>query len=64
MSSLPSITFFGAAYVVDVETLNAVVHKLKEINWIYKEVDEDDMDDVAQEVVETVSNTSSTKGKQ
>ena len=40
--------------------LKGAIHKLKEINWLYKEVDEDELDDVAREVIETVSDTSST----
>ena len=41
------------------DTLKGAIHKLKEINWLYKEVDEDDLDDVAREVIKTVSDTSS-----
>ena len=40
------------------DALKGAIHKLKEINWLYK-VDEDDLDDVAREVIETVSDTSS-----
>ena len=40
--------------------LKGAINKLKEINWLYKEVDEDDLDDVAREVIETVCDTSST----
>ena len=46
--------------LVNVDVLKAAIHKLKEINWLYKEVDEDDLDDVAREVIETVSDTSCT----
>ena len=46
--------------LVNVDALKAAIHKLKEINWLYKEVDEDDLDDVTREVIETVSDTSST----
>ena len=46
--------------LVNVGALKAAIHKLKEINWLYKEVDEDDLDDVTREVIETVSDTSST----
>ena len=42
------------------DALKGAIHKLKEINWLYKEVDEDELDDVAREVIETVSDTSST----
>ena len=46
--------------LINVDALKGAIHKLKEINWLYKEVDEDDLDDVAREVIETVSDTSST----
>ena len=46
--------------LINVDALKGAIHKLKEINWVYKEVDEDDLDDVAREVIETVSDTSST----
>ena len=46
--------------LINVDALKGVIHKLKEINWLYKEVDDDDLDDVAREVIETVSDTSST----
>ena len=46
--------------LINVDALKGAIHKLKEINWPYKEVDEDDLDDVAREVIETVSDTSST----
>ena len=45
---------------INVDALKGAIHKLKEMNWLYKEVDEDDLDDVAREVIETVSDTSST----
>ena len=46
--------------LINVDALKGAIHKLKEMNWLYKEVNEDDLDDVAREVIETVSDTSST----
>ena len=46
--------------MVNVDTLKAAIQKLKEINWLYKDVDENDLDNVSREVIETVSNTTST----
>ena len=40
--------------------MKAAIHKLKEINWLYKDVSENDLDDVARKVIETVSETTST----
>ena len=50
---------FGAG-LVDVDALKAKVHKLAKMNWLYEELKEYDLNDVGQEVVETVSKTFST----
>ena len=44
--------------LINVDALKGAIHKLKEINWLYKEVDEDNLDDVARESIETVCDTS------
>ena len=47
--------------MVNMDTLKAAIQKLKEINWLYKDVDENDLDNISREVIETVSNTTSEK---
>ena len=46
--------------LVDVNDLTAAVRKLKEINWLYKDVDEQSLDEVTKQVKEVTSNTTST----
>ena len=46
--------------IVNVNALRASLRKLKEINWLYKQVPSDCIDDVARQVVETVDSTTST----
>ena len=46
--------------LVDVNNIKAAVNKLKEINFLYKDVDDESIDDTAKEVIEVVSNTAST----
>ena len=45
--------------LVNLDELKAAVRKLKAINWLYAEIDEDSLDDTSRHVVETVSDTSS-----
>ena len=45
---------------VNVNALRASLRKLKEINWLYKQVPSDCTDDVARQVVETADSTTST----
>ena len=46
--------------LVDVNNIKAAVNKLKEINFLYKDVDDESIDDTTKEVIEVVSNTTST----
>ena len=45
--------------LVDVNAIKAAVHKLKEINWLYQDCDDNCVDDAAKQVIETVSNPTS-----
>ena len=46
--------------LVDVNEIKKAFQKLKEMNWLYKDVREDSVDEAVQEVVEVVKKTSST----
>ena len=46
--------------LVDVNHVKATVIKLREINWLYKHIHEDCVDEAVNEVVEVVKNTTST----
>ena len=46
--------------IVNVDVVKAAVAKLKQINLLYKKVDEQTVDDAAKEVIETVASTTST----
>ena len=43
--------------LVDVNRIKAALLKLKEINWLYRNVDDDTIDVSSKEVIEVVSNT-------
>ena len=45
--------------LVDVNALKLAIHKLKEINWLYKNLDDQSLDDAAKKVVEVVDKASS-----
>ena len=45
--------------LVDINVLKLAIHKLKEINWVYKNLDDQSLDDAAKKVVEVVDNASS-----
>ena len=46
--------------LVDVNRVKAAIQKLKESNWLYKEVDDDSVDESAKKVIEVTNGTSST----
>ena len=46
--------------LVDVNDIKKAVNKLKETNWLYKNVDENSVDDDAEKAMEVVNSTSST----
>ena len=45
--------------LVNIRLVKAAVHKLKEINWLYKDVDPHSVDAATQKVIEVVNNTTS-----
>ena len=45
--------------LVHLDELKAAVRKLKAINWLYAEINEDSLDDTSRHVVGTLSDTSS-----
>ena len=45
--------------LLNIRLVKAAVHKLKEINWLYKDVDPDSVDDATKNVIEVVNNTTS-----
>ena len=46
--------------LVDVNRVKAAIQKLKEGNWLYKEVDDDSVDEAANKVIEVTNSTTST----
>ena len=46
--------------LVDVNRVKAAIQKLKESNWLYKEVDDDSVDEAAKKVIEVTNGTTST----
>ena len=46
--------------LVDINHVKQAVQKLKEINWLYRDIDEQTLDEAAQQVKEVVTNTTST----
>ena len=46
--------------LVDVNCVKAAIQKLKESNWLYKEVDDDSVDEAAKKVIEVTNSTTST----
>ena len=46
--------------IVNVDAVKAAICKLRQINCLYKQVDEQSVDDVVKQVIETVDNTTST----
>jgi len=46
--------------LVDVNQVKAAIQKLKDINWLYKEVTDESVDEAAKQVVEVTNNTTST----
>ena len=45
--------------LVDINALKLAIHKLKEINWVYRNLDDQSLDDAAKKVVEVVDKASS-----
>ena len=45
--------------LVNVNAIKGAVHKLKEINWLYQDSDDNFIDDAAKQVIETVNNSTS-----
>ena len=46
--------------LVNVNRVKAAIQKLKESNWLYKEVDDDSIDEAAKKVIEVTNGTTST----
>ena len=46
--------------IVNSKQVKATIKKLKECNWLYKDVSDESVDSAAKEVIEVVSNISST----
>ena len=46
--------------IVNVNHVRAAIQKLKQINWIYSNVEDSSVDDACQRIIESVSDTSST----
>ena len=56
MSTLPKIVWQG---LVDVDNVNRAVELLRDINWLYKNVNEDSVDEAAKKAVKVVSGATS-----
>ena len=46
--------------LVDVNQVKVAISKLKQCNWLYKDISDESVDSAAKEVIEVLSNTSST----
>ena len=46
--------------LVNVDLMKIAAQKLKETNWLYKNVDDKSVDETAKQVIEVTNNTSST----
>ena len=46
--------------LVNVNQIKTAVQKFREINWLYKNADDESVDEAAKQVVEVINNTSST----
>ena len=46
--------------LIDIGALRDALRKLKDINWVYADIDEASLDDAARRIIECVSDTSST----
>ena len=46
--------------LVDVNQVKAAIQKLKDTNWLYREVTDESVDEAAKQVVEVTNNTTST----
>ena len=46
--------------LINVDELKAAVMQLKASNWLYKNLDENSLDDTSRHIIETVSKTNST----
>ena len=46
--------------LVDVNDIKKAVNKLKETNWLYKNIDQNSVDDAAKKAIEAIRSTSST----
>ena len=46
--------------IVNVDAVKAAVRNLKQINWLYRKADEQSVDDVTKQVIETIDTTIST----
>ena len=46
--------------IVDVSTVKAAIQKLREINWLYKDVDDTSIDNVAKQIIESADSATST----
>ena len=45
--------------LINVDMLKSALRKLKSINWLYADVNENSLDDASRQIVESVSDTSS-----
>ena len=46
--------------LVDVNAVKTAIKRLREINWLYREVHDESVDEAAKQVIEVTKNTSST----
>ena len=46
--------------LINVDTLRGALRKLKEINWVYADIDETSLDNASKRIIQSVSDTSST----
>ena len=46
--------------IVDVSAVKAAIQKVREINWLYKDVTDTSINEVMQQVIETADSASST----
>ena len=46
--------------LINVDALRNALRKLRDINWVYWDIDEDSLDDASRRIIESVSDTTST----
>ena len=60
MNGMPSEKKVTWRSIVDVNDVQAAIQKLREVNWLYKDINDTSINDVARQVIETAESATST----